>query len=124
MHTQYSIIDNSTNWQNIEDSAEFSPQFDTISSFALVIKAVHPVNGLAFVVSSQQEEVIRVLNFICHQETNCFNTLFASVDVVSDKEKLLVIMRIAGDVKKSEKVEKLTMYITKYFDRSLQVEKH
>ena len=121
VHTQYPIINNRTNWQNIEDGAELSPQFDTIPSFALVIKAVHPVNGLAFVVASEQEEVIRVLNFIRHQETDCFDTLFASIDVVSDKEKLLVIMRIAGNIKKSEKVEKLTMHITKYFDRCLQV---
>lgn len=119
MHTQYPIIDNCTNWQNIENGPEFSPKFDIIPPFTFIIKAVHSVNGLAFVVASQQEEVIRVLNFIGHQETDRFNTLFSSIDVVSDKKKLLVIMRIAGNIKESEKVEKLTMYITKYFDWGL-----
>lgn len=85
MHTQYSIIYDCTNWQNIEDCTEFSPQLDRIPSLALVIKAVHPVNGLAFMVSSEQKEVVRVLNLVGHQEANCFDTLLASVDVISDE---------------------------------------
>jgi len=52
VHTQYSIINYSTNRQYVKYTTEFSPQLDTVPSFALVIKAVHPVNGLAFVVSS------------------------------------------------------------------------
>ena len=124
MHTQYSIIYNSTNWQNVKDSTKLSPQFDTISSFALVIKAVHPVNRLAFMISSKQEEVSRVLNFVRHQQANCFNTLFASINVVSNKEKLLVIIGTTSNIEESEKVKILAVNITKYFDWGLQFEQH
>ena len=98
MHTQYSIINNSTYRQNVKNGTKLSPQLDAVSSFALVIKAVHPVNGLALVISSKQKEVGRVLNFVRHQQANSFNTLFASIDVVTDKEKLLVIIGVASNI--------------------------
>lgn len=124
MHTQYSIINNSTYRQNVKNGTKLSPQLDAVSSFALVIKAVHPVNGLALVISSKQKEVGRVLNFVRHQQANSFNTLFASIDVVSDKEKLLVIIGVASNIEESEKVKILAVYVTKYFDRGLQLEQH
>lgn len=87
MHTQYPIINKSTKWQNIEDFLELSPQFNIISSFALVIKTVHPVNLMAFVVSSEYEKVVRVLDFISYHQANSFDTLFASINVVTHKKK-------------------------------------
>ena len=98
MHTQYSIINNSTHWQNIKDFLKLSPHFGIIPSFALVIKAVHPVNLMAFVISSEQEEVIWVLDFVCHQQANCFNALFASINVVPHKQKLLPIFWSSSNI--------------------------
>lgn len=53
MHAQNTIIYDSCNWQNIEASSEFSPNSHVVSSFALIVKAIHSVDGLTFVVASQ-----------------------------------------------------------------------
>ena len=88
MHTQYPIINKSTKWQNIEDFLELSPQFYIISSFALVIKTVHPVNLMAFVVSSEEEEVFWVLDFVREEEADGLQTLLPAVHVVAEEEEL------------------------------------
>ncbi len=41
-----------------------------------------------FVVSPQQKEVLRVLDFVAEEEENSFETLFATVDIIA-KEKII-----------------------------------
>jgi hypothetical protein len=38
------------------------------------------------VISSEQEEVLRIFNFISEKKTHCFEWLLASVDIISQEE--------------------------------------
>lgn len=62
-------------------------------------------------VTSQQEEVLRVLNFISQQKANGFQTLLASVNVISE-EKVVGIRREPSVLEQSQQVVVLTMHIT------------
>lgn len=86
MHAQNFLVNDSSNGQAVEAVSESFPQFDVISSLALVVKSINTVDGGALVVSSQQKEVLRVFNFVSQQQANCFETLFASINVISQEE--------------------------------------
>lgn len=51
-----------------------------------VIKAVYPVDTRAFVVSSQNEEVFGVFDLVCKKKADCFERLFATVDVIAQEK--------------------------------------
>ncbi len=71
MHGEDLLIDNSGNWQAIEAIRKRFPQFNIIPSLTFVIEAINPVNGSALVITTQDEEVFRVLDLIRKQEANC-----------------------------------------------------
>ena len=52
MHGEDLLVDDCCNGQAVEAICERFPQFDVISSFALVVKAVDTVNGGAFMVAA------------------------------------------------------------------------
>jgi len=53
MHTQNSIIYYGGNRKDVEYIAEFPPYSNIVPPFALVIKTIHPIDGLAFVIASK-----------------------------------------------------------------------
>lgn len=65
MHCEYLLIDNGCDRQAIEAVGEGFPQFDIVPSLALIIKAVYAVDRGAFVISAENEEVLRVLDLVC-----------------------------------------------------------
>jgi hypothetical protein len=67
MHAEDLFVNNGCNGQAIEAVSESFPQFDVVSSLALIVEAINTVDGGALVVSSQQEEVLRVLDFVSQQ---------------------------------------------------------
>ena len=52
----------------------------------LIVETVNPVDAGALVVSSQEEEVLRVLDLVGEQEADGLQTLLASVHVVTEEE--------------------------------------
>ena len=91
---------------------------------ALVVESVHSVDALTLVVASQQINVLREFDLVGQQQRDRLNGLLAAVDVITDEQKLLVVMRIACNVKQPEQVEVLSVHVTKDFDRCLQIEQH
>ena len=75
-------------------------------------------------VASQQINVLRELDLVCEKECNGFNRLFATIDVITDEQKLLVALGITGDIKKAEQIEVLTMHVSKDLNWSYGVKKH
>jgi hypothetical protein len=63
------------------------------------------------VISSQEEEIFWVFDFIGEEETDGFEGLFATINVIS-KEEVIRIRRIAAIVKQTEKIIVLAMDIT------------
>lgn len=65
MHAQNPFVDDSCHGKKIKHIRELLPKTDVIPTLALVVKAIHTRDLLAFVVSSEQENFLRVLNFVC-----------------------------------------------------------
>lgn len=86
MHREDLLVDDSCDGQAIEAICESLPQFDVISSFAFVVEAIDSVDGGTFVVSTKDEEVFWILDLVGKKQAYRFERLFASVDIVSQKE--------------------------------------
>ena len=83
VHTQNPFVNDSRNWQIVKHSAEFPPNGKPISPLTLVIEAVHPRDGTAFVISAQQENSVRVFDLVCQKKAHDLDALLASVDKVT-----------------------------------------
>jgi len=64
MHTNYLFIDDGSTGQAVEAVSKRFPKLNPKPAFALVIKTIDTVDGRAFVVTSQDEEVFWVFDFI------------------------------------------------------------
>lgn len=64
MHADDFIIDDSRTGEAVESITECLPQLDTESTTTLIIESVDPVDSCALMVSSEDEKVFRVLDFI------------------------------------------------------------
>ena len=51
-----------------------------------VIEPVYSVDTGTLVVSAQDEEVLRVLDLVCQQQTDRLQRLLSSIDVVTEEE--------------------------------------
>jgi hypothetical protein len=49
----------------------------------LVVEAINAIDGCALMVSTQDEEILRVLNLVGEEQTNGFQRLLSSVHVVT-----------------------------------------
>ncbi len=86
VHTENFLINDRCHGKAIKDIAEHAPKSDRESALALIVKAINSVDLGTLVVSSQQEEVLRVLDFVAEQKTDCFNGLLSSIDVIAQEE--------------------------------------
>lgn len=86
MHAKNLFVDQCTNGEAIEAIRKCFPETDVVSPFAFIVESVNAVYGGAFVVAAKKEEIFGVFNFIGEQQANGFQTLFASVDVITKKE--------------------------------------
>ena len=111
MHCEDLFVDDGRNWQAIEAVGERLPQFDVISSLALIIEAIDTVDRGALVVPTQDEEVLWVFDLVGEQQTDRFEGLLSTVDVIAEKE----VVGLGGEaavLKKTQKVVVLAVDIT------------
>jgi hypothetical protein len=116
------FIDDSREWEAVEAICECFPELDVISPFAFVVEAVDSVDGGAFVVSSEKEEVLWVFDFVSEEEADSFQGLLSSIDVVS-KEQVVGLWRKGAVLEESEQIVVLAVNVTTDFQRSLKLEK-
>jgi len=64
VHAENFFINNSSNRKTVETISESFPELDVIASLALIIETIDSVNRGTLVVSSEKEEVLRVLYFV------------------------------------------------------------
>lgn len=62
-------------------------------------------------VAAKDEEVFRVLNFICQKEADSFEGLFSSIDVIA-KKQIICLWRESTVFEKSKKIVVLSMNIS------------
>jgi hypothetical protein len=98
MHTEYPIVNNGRNGQNVEASAEFPPNPYVVSPLALVVESIHSIDRLALVVASQKVKVLREFDLVGKKECDGLDTLLSSVHVVTDKEELLIVLWVPRNI--------------------------
>jgi len=115
MHTKNLFINDCSNRETIETVSEGLPEFYVIPSLTFIIEAIDSVNWCTFMITSQKEEVLRILYLISKEKTNSFQRLFTSIYIIS-KEEIVGIRRESSIFKESQQIIVLTMNITANFD--------
>ena len=64
MHGEDLLVDDRCDGQAIEAVGKCLPQLDIVTSLAFVIEPVYAINRGALMVTSKNEEVLRVLDFV------------------------------------------------------------
>lgn len=64
MHCEDLLVDDCCNRQAVEAVRERLPQLDIVPSLTLVVEAVDAVDGGAFVVATQDEEVFGIFDLV------------------------------------------------------------
>jgi hypothetical protein len=92
VHAEDLLINDSSDGQTVKAVGEGLPKLDVVAALALIIEAIDTVDGGAFVVSSQEEEVLGVLDLVGEEEADSFEALLSAVHVISE-EKVVGIRR-------------------------------
>lgn len=90
MHANNLVINDRTAGQAIKRVAKLLPHFYRESTAALIVKTVDTVNAGTFVVPTEQEKVLGILYFVGKQETDNFEGLLATVDIIT-KEQIVCL---------------------------------
>jgi hypothetical protein len=64
VHADDLLVDYCADWQHVENVAEKFPGFYRVATLALIVETVFLVDRGTFVVSSQQEEILGVTDFV------------------------------------------------------------
>ena len=64
MHCKDFLVDDGSDWQAVEAISEGLPQLDIVPSLALVVETVYAVDGGAFVVAAENEEIFRIFDLV------------------------------------------------------------
>jgi hypothetical protein len=67
MHAKNLLINQSCNWQGIENITENFPKSDGVASLALIIESIDTIDLGTLVIASQQEKVLWVFNLVGEQ---------------------------------------------------------
>lgn len=111
VHAQDLLIDDGSDGQAIEAVGEGLPQLDVVAALALVVEAVDSIDRGTLVISSQQEEVLGVLDLVGQEEAHGLKGLLSAVHIVS-QEEVVGIGWEPAILEKSEEIIVLTMHIT------------
>lgn len=110
VHGENLLVDDGGNWQAVEAVGKGLPQLDVVTTLALVVEAVDAVDAGAFVVASEDEEVLGVLDLVGKQEADSLQRLLSAIDVVA-QEEVVGFGREASVLKEAQEIVVLAMDI-------------
>ena len=111
MHGEDLLVNDGGDGQAIEAICEGFPQLDVVPSLALIVEAVDAVDRGALVVTSQDEEVLRVFDLVGQEQADRLQRLFPSVNVVTQEE--IVCLRWKSAVlEEAEQIIVLSVNVT------------
>jgi hypothetical protein len=64
MHCEDFLVNDCCNWQAIKAVSKRLPELDVVSSLALIVETIDPIDGGTFVVAAQDEEVFRIFDLV------------------------------------------------------------
>jgi hypothetical protein len=111
VHCEDLLVDDCCNGQAIEAVRERLPELDVVSSLALIVEPIDSVDGRAFVVAAEDEEVFRVFDLVCEEQTDGLKRLFASVDVIT-KEQVVCLRRESAIFEQTKEVIVLAVNVS------------
>ena len=111
VHGEDLLVDDGSNGQAVEAIRKRLPKLDVVPALALVVEAVDAVDRGAFVVTSEDEEVLGVLDLVGQEQADSLEGLLAAVDVVS-KEEIVGLWREATIFEEAEEIIVLAVDIT------------
>lgn len=118
MHGENLLVNDRRDWQAIEAVGERLPQLDVVPPLALVVEPVDPVDGRAFVIAAENEEVFGILDLIGKEEADGLERLLAAIDVVAE-EKVVGLWRESTVFEETQKVVVLPVNVTAYLPLSV-----
>jgi hypothetical protein len=71
VHCENLLIDDCRNRKAVETVRERLPKLNIVPSLTLIVEAVDAVDGRAFVVAAQDEEVFGVFDLVGKEQTDC-----------------------------------------------------
>ena len=123
MHAENSILNHGTNRQVVEDLSEGLPKSQGIDSFTLIIKPINSINRRTFMITSKQEEILRIFDFIAKQKDYSLETLLASVNIVS-QEEIISGLWSSIQLEQLNQIIELSMNISKDSQRRTQFDQN
>ena len=82
-----------------------------VNSLTLIIESIYSVDACTFVVSSEEEEILGILDLVGQKEANGLHRLLPSVNIVP-KEEVVGIWRESAILKQPEEVTVLAVDIS------------
>lgn len=110
MHAQDLVVDDGSHGEAVKAVGEGLPEPDAEPALALVVEAVDAVDGGAFVVAPEEEEVVREFDLVGEEEAYRLDAVLPPVDVVA-KEEVVRLRREATAFEQPEKVCELAMHV-------------
>lgn len=86
MHAEDLLVNDGSDGETVEAVCERLPELDVIAALALVVESIDTVDGRALVVTTENEEVLGVLDLVREEETDGLERLLSTVDVVTQEE--------------------------------------
>jgi hypothetical protein len=86
VHGEDLLIDDSRNGETVEAVRESLPQLNVVPPLALIVETIDTVDGGALVVTTENEEVLGVLDLVSQKEADGLQRLLATVNVVTQEQ--------------------------------------
>jgi len=103
MHGEDLLVNDSGDGQAVEAVRESLPELDVVATLAFVVKTVDAVDGCAFVVATQDKEVLRVFDLVGEEQADGLERLLATIHVVA-KEEIVGLGRETTVLEEAEQV--------------------
>lgn len=124
VHAEDAFVDDGGDGEEVEHGAEVPPEREGVSSFALVVEAVHSGDGGALMVASQQVDHVGVLHLVGQQQTQSLDALLAPIHEVSNQHEFVLRRPTTHNVEKPQQIIKLPVEVARDLDGPLQLQEH
>lgn len=83
MHREDLLVNDGCNGQAVEAIGKSLPELDVITTLALIVESVDAIDRCAFMIAPKDEEVLGVFDLVCEQETDGFQGLLSTIDIIA-----------------------------------------
>lgn len=105
VHGEDLLVNYGRDRQAVEAVGEGLPQLDVVSALALIVETIDTVDRGALVVTTQDEEVLGVLDLVGKEQADGLQGLLASVDVITEEE----VVGLRGESTVFEQTQKVVV---------------